>query len=78
VFDCAVLFQSVPLNNLLLHGPDMTSSLIGVLMKFHLENVALTPDIESIFYHVGVCRQDIDCLRFIWWRAGDLNHEPLL
>jgi hypothetical protein len=78
VFDCAALFLGVSLNNLLLHGPDLTSSLIGVLMKFRMENIALMSDIESMFYQVRVSRQDIDCLRFIWWPSGDLKHKPLV
>jgi len=68
----------VSLNNLLLHGPDLTSSLISVLMKFRLENITLMSDIQSTSYQVRVIRQDIDCPRFIWWPSGDLNHKPLV
>ncbi|XP_046358371.2 uncharacterized protein LOC124136493 [Haliotis rufescens] len=73
VFDCAATHQGTALNNLLLQGPDLTNSLIGVLMRFRQEPVALMADIESM---VRVPRDDRDFLRFYWWPDGDLQSEP--
>jgi hypothetical protein len=37
VFDCASSFNGMPLNSLLLHGPDLTTSWIGALLGFRQE-----------------------------------------
>ena len=66
VFDCAALSQVVSLKNLLLRGPDLTSSLTGVLVKVCLENIAPMLDVESMLYQIRVSRQSIDCLMAIW------------
>ena len=34
VFECAARFSDVSLNDLLLQGPDLTNSLVGVLSRF--------------------------------------------
>lgn len=54
VFDCTATFQNVSLNGQLLQGPDLTNTLIGVLLRFHEESVAVMADIESMFYQVRV------------------------
>ncbi|XP_033117958.1 uncharacterized protein LOC117117682 [Anneissia japonica] len=66
VFDCAAKYAGVALNDLLLQGPDINNTLIGVLIKFRAERIALTADIESIFLQVIVKEQDRDSLRFYW------------
>ena len=54
VFDCAASYQGVSLNNLLLHGPDLTTSLATVLMKFCMvSNVALY--LESVSKIPNLC-----------------------
>ncbi|XP_014673266.1 PREDICTED: uncharacterized protein LOC106813600 [Priapulus caudatus] len=54
---------------MLLQGPDVTNTLIGVLMKFRQEKIAVTADIEGMFLQVVVAEQDRDCLRFYWLPA---------
>ena len=66
VFDCAAKFLGVSLNDMLLQGPDLNSNLIGVLMHFWEERVAIVPDIESMFHQVRVDPEDCDALRFLW------------
>ena len=78
VFDCAASYQGVSINDLLLHGPDLTNSLVAVLMRFRMDKVALMADIESMFYQVKVNKKDIDCLRFLWWPKGDLTRKPIV
>lgn len=73
VYDCAASYKSVSLNQELLQGPDLTNSLIGVLLRFRKENVALMADIEAMFHQVKVPRADRDLLRFLWWPDGNLN-----
>ncbi|TWW61443.1 hypothetical protein D4764_04G0000900 [Takifugu flavidus] len=67
VFDCNATFQDVPLNGQLMQGPDLTNKLIGALMRFREEPIAMMADIESMFYQVRVPGTDADLLRFLWW-----------
>ena len=77
VFDCASSFQGTSLNSQLLQGPDMTSSLVGVLLRFRLEYVAFIADIEKMFHQVKVTPRDCEFLRFLWWPDGDMSKEPV-
>ena len=61
------------LNNKLLQGPDLTNSLVGVLIRFRQENVVIMADIEAMFHQVRVCDKDCDALRFLWWPSGDMT-----
>ncbi|TWW62354.1 hypothetical protein D4764_04G0010010 [Takifugu flavidus] len=57
----------------LLQGLDLTSSLVGVLMRFRQEVVAVMADVEAMFHQVRVRNEDTDLLRFLWW--PDCNYE---
>ena len=75
VFDCSANYRGRSLNGMLLQGPDMTNSLVGVLTRFRQEPVAFMGDIESMFYQVKVPLKDHDYLRFLWWPNGDYHRE---
>ncbi|PIK42035.1 hypothetical protein BSL78_18708 [Apostichopus japonicus] len=76
VFNCAAKFKGVSLNDKLLQGPDLTNSLVGVLLRFRMEPIALMADIEAMFYQVRVQREHRDLLRFVWWPDGNTD-QPL-
>ena len=48
VFDCAANYMGHSLNKELLQGPDLTSTLVGVMLRFRQECIAVTADIEGI------------------------------
>ncbi|XP_028317687.1 uncharacterized protein LOC114472566 [Gouania willdenowi] len=75
VFDCAATYQGISLNTELLQGPDLTSSLIGVLTRFRQEPIAFMSDIEGMFHQVKVPAKHTNLLRFLWWPQGDLHKE---
>ena len=75
VFDCSAKYDGSSLNDMLLPGPDLTNSLVGVLCRFRQESVAFMADIESMFYQVKVPTHQHDYLRFFWWPDGDLNKD---
>ena len=77
VFDCSSKFNGVSLNDLLLQGPDLINGLVGVLCRFRREHIALSCDVEKMFYQFSVKPEHRDFLRFIWWRDGDLSTEPI-
>ena len=76
VFDCSAEYKGHSLNHYLLSGPDLTNSLLGVLCRFRQESVAITCDIEKMFYQVYVNEEHRNLLRFLWWDNGDLLKEP--
>lgn len=76
VFDCAAKYQGTSLNANLLQGPDMMNNLVGVLIRFRQDPIAIVGDIEAMFHQVKVTRDDINYLRFLWWTDGDLNKPP--
>ena len=76
VFDCAAKFQGVSLNDNLLQGPDHTSNLMGVLLRFRKKPLAVVADIRGMFHQVRVEPRDCDSLRFLWWPDGDLSVPP--
>ena len=76
VFDCAAKYKGSSLNDNLLQGPDLTSNLVGVLIRFRKHPVAVIADIRSMFHQVRVKAQDCDSLRFLWWPNGDLSARP--
>lgn len=75
VFDCGATFKGASLNGELLQGPNLTSSLLGVLTRFRQEPVAVMGDIQAMFHQVKVAEQDRDFLRFLWWPQGDMSRE---
>ncbi|KAK7896104.1 hypothetical protein WMY93_021429 [Mugilogobius chulae] len=75
VFDCGVSYQGTTLNEQLLQGPNLTSTLLGVITRFRQEEVALMADVEAMFHQVKVPDEDSDLLRFLWWKSGDITQE---
>ena len=73
VYNCSAKFHGTSLNEQLIQGPDLTSTLIGVLTRFRQKPIAFAADIESMFYQVHVPDHQRDLLRFLWWPGGDLT-----
>ena len=67
VFDCAAKYHGTSLNDQVLQGPDLMNKLIGVLMRFREESVAIMGDVEAMYHQVRVTPRDRDVLRFLWW-----------
>ena len=77
VFDCAAKHKGMCLNDALMQGPNLANELIGVLIQFRKEQIAVTGDIRAMFYQVRVEPKDANALRFLWWPSGDLNQLPV-
>ena len=76
VFDCASKSGGTSLNEELLRGPENTSSLIGVILRFRVNEVAVTADVKRMFHQVHVTPEDRGALCYLWWPNGDLSREP--
>ena len=73
VFDCAAKYQGRCLNDELLQGPDLANLLVGVLIRFRKEPIAVQADITSMFYQVRVPSYQQKFLRFLYWPDGDVS-----
>ena len=76
MFDCAAKSGRTSLNEQLLRGPENTSTLIGVILRFRVEDIAVTADIKRMFHQVYVAPEDRGALCYLWWRNGDITKDP--
>ena len=60
VNDAAAVYQGQSLNSNLRSGPDLLSSLVGVLLRFRNGAVAFAADVEAMFHQVRVSEKDAD------------------
>lgn len=72
MFDSSAKHEGIALNDVLLKAPDLNNDLVGVLIRFHKEAVAVTTDVEQ-FHCFKVCEEDRDFLRFLWHEQNDLQ-----
>ena len=70
VFDCSAKCKGKCLNELLLKGPDLTNSLLGVLKRFRHDRVV---NKKAMFHQARVPDPDCSFLRFLWWPDGKLS-----
>ena len=66
VFDAAAKYRGTSQNENLLKGPHLLSSLIGIILRFRINEFAVMGDIEQMFHQVNVPTTDRDALRFLW------------
>ena len=73
VFDSSAKHEGVSLNDVLLTGPYLNNTLLGVLIRFRREQVTVSVDIQQMFYCFTVCEDPRDFLRFLWFEDNDLT-----
>ena len=66
VYDASAKSDGVALNDCLYAGPPLAENIFDVLLRFRVNQVALTGDIEKAFLMVGMAEEDRDVLRFLW------------
>ncbi|XP_073459912.1 uncharacterized protein [Aquarana catesbeiana] len=71
VFDSSSRHQGVSLNDVLLKGPDLNNTLLGVLIRFRKEAVAIVADIQQMFHSFQVKEEHRNFLRFLWFKDND-------
>lgn len=77
VFDSSAKFNGVSLNDVLLSGPDLSNSLLGVLIRFRKEMVTVTADVQHMFRCFLVREDHRNFLRFLWHKDNDLEKETI-
>ena len=76
VFDCTSKSAGVSLNDQLLQGPENTSSLLGVILRFKVNSIVVAADVKRIFHQVFVLPEDHSALCYLWFPDGDLTKDP--
>lgn len=66
VYNCSFHYQGHNLNEYLLAGPTLTSTLLGVLLRFREHAIAITSDIKGMFHQIRLLPEDKPLLRFLW------------
>lgn len=66
VFDSAAKVNGLCLNDYLHTGPDLLSSLLGIMLRFREHSIAVTGDIQDFFLRVKVQPDDQHAFRFLW------------
>ena len=66
VFDCASVSGGTSLNEQLLRGAENTSTLIGVILRFRVEDIIVTADITRMFHQVYIPPEDRGALCYLW------------
>ncbi len=77
VLVCGLGLKGTSLNDQLLQGPNLTNSLLRVLVRFQQQQIAFMADVKAMFHQVKVAAEDTDFLHFLWWQDGDLKQEPV-
>ena len=77
VFDSSAQHEGISLNRVLLQGPDLINSLLGILLRFRKEVVAIAADIQQMFYSFYVHSEHRNYLRFLWYKDNNLS-KPLV
>ncbi|XP_069104772.1 uncharacterized protein [Argopecten irradians] len=75
VFDSSAKHDGLSLNNVLMSGPDMTNNLPGILLRFRREQVAVTADVQQMFYNFFDCEDHRNFLRFLWYQDNDMSKD---
>ena len=67
VFDASAKSSTgFSLNDQLLVGPTVHSSLVDVLLRFRLKRIAITTDISKMYRAIELAESDRDLHRFVW------------
>ena len=77
VFDASAKYYDISLNSVLLQGLDMMNSLLGIILRFRQERIAITMDVQHMFYNFKVPNDQHCYLRFIWHKGNNF-YQPLV
>lgn len=75
VFDSSAKFKGVSLNDVLLFRPDLSHSLLGVLIRFRKDMVAITADVQHMFHCFLVREDHRNFLQLLWHKDNDIEKE---
>lgn len=65
------------LNDQLLQGPDLINDLLGILIRFRKDKIAVVADVQQMFHSFLVEEEHRDYLRFLWHK-DNIIENPLV
>ncbi|XP_065083387.1 uncharacterized protein LOC135705543 [Ochlerotatus camptorhynchus] len=72
IWDAAAKVEGISLNDQLLKGPDLLTSLLAVLFQFREREVAISADIMEMFLQILIRAVDRSALLFLWRDSPEL------
>lgn len=75
MFDSSAQFDGVFLSDILLSGPDLNNTLLGVLLCFKKKLVAITAGADQMFYCYVVQEDHRDYRCFLWYEDNNLTKD---
>ncbi|XP_063442104.1 uncharacterized protein LOC134722415 [Mytilus trossulus] len=80
VYDCSCRQsdQYPSLNDCLMNTPPVLNDLTKLLLRFRLNAIAISTDIEKAFLHVGLHEHDRDATRFLWMSDAENINSKLV
>lgn len=70
VYNAAARYNGVAINDILLKGPDLTTQLLAVMLRFRERRIGVTAGISEMFIQVLVRESDRPMFRFLWRTPG--------
>ena len=70
-------FHGQSLNKNLLTGADLLNSLLGVLMRFRENPIAVLVDTEGMFMQTAINQTEQSALRFLWINDNEIQQYQL-
>ena len=77
VFNSSAKFAGHVLNDYWAKGPDLMNNLLGILIRFRENSVAIAGDIRKMYHTVNISELDQQTHRFLW-RNLEEQHEPAI
>ena len=78
MFDGAAKTKDGPsLNEVLETGPNLNPDLLSVLLRFRMNRIGWTADIEKAFLNISLLGEDAEAIRFLWPKEPRVAGSPL-
>ncbi|XP_056149178.1 cytochrome P450 7A1 [Lampris incognitus] len=77
IFDLNSQYTGASLNDILLTGLDLNNNLLGALLHVRKEAVAITADIQQMFYCYLAQPEDRNSMCFSWYKDNDPSQEVI-
>ena len=78
VFDTKSKTDGRSLSTEVYTGPDVLSSLMGVLIRFRQGAIPITADLRRYYHSVYLPKSDVDYFRFFWFAIPDDPTSPIV
>ena len=72
VFDAAAQKNGSSINDSMFAGPALQNNLVGCILRFCKEPVAIIGDVSKMFLQVGLAESDGKYHRFLWEKVANM------